>query len=292
MMAPFATRRRALSSPFRDICRAHPDYGPPAAGKMSSESSPKDLGTKAESRTVIQLRTLGDIYAENEHGTIDALVTRPKLFALLTYLVLDSAPGFHQRDTLLALFWPDSDESHARNNLRQSLHVLSRTLGPGVVVRRGRTLVGVNRSMIVCDAATFKTALDERRFADALDVYRGAFLAGFYAKGASGFNDWADAESDRLRTLAARAARSCAEGADADGRWEDAIREWVRVRGFDPLDENALARLVSTLLQAGLRQEATRQYDRFLRHLDELGLPPSDEIVDLMRTQLDSGPSQ
>lgn len=238
---------------------------------------------------MIQLRTLGDAYVAHDHEIIQTLVARPKLFALLTYLVMDAAPGFHQRDTLLALFWPASDESHARNSLRQSLHVLRGSLGPEVLVSRGRTLVGVNRARVDCDAVAFETALKERRSLDALNLYQGSFLSGFHARDAWGFNDWADGESERLRTLAGDAARKCAEDADAEGRVHDAIREWRRVRRFEPVNEAVLKRFLAALLKAGRLEEASWHCHRFVHQQFKLGFPPSEEVLRLMRSRFGSG---
>jgi DNA-binding SARP family transcriptional activator len=51
----------------------------------------------------------------------------PRLESLLAYLVLH--PGAPQpRRRLSSLFWPDSDESQARTNLRQLLHNLRHTV--------------------------------------------------------------------------------------------------------------------------------------------------------------------
>jgi hypothetical protein len=41
-----------------------------------------------------------------------------KVLALLVYLALE--PGFHSRDELIALLWPDADQSKGRGNLRMA----------------------------------------------------------------------------------------------------------------------------------------------------------------------------
>lgn len=62
---------------------------------------------------------------------VRSVLSQPKRLCLLAYLALADGPV--ARSTLVALFWPESDEERARNALSQSLHYLRRSLGPGVV---------------------------------------------------------------------------------------------------------------------------------------------------------------
>ena len=68
------------------------------------------------------IRLLGDfslIYADQQVTNLNTM----RLRSLLTYLVLHrDAP--QQRQHLAFLFWPDTTEAQARNNLRQLLHQL------------------------------------------------------------------------------------------------------------------------------------------------------------------------
>src|SRR4051812_40513746 len=50
-----------------------------------------------------------------------------KALALLVYLAVEK--GFHSREKLAGLFWPNSDGEHARIVLRRTLALLRRTLG-------------------------------------------------------------------------------------------------------------------------------------------------------------------
>ncbi|UCC83485.1 MAG: hypothetical protein JSW46_00700, partial [Gemmatimonadota bacterium] len=87
---------------------------------------------------MLELRTFGGLALRlpQQHDP-QSLQGQSKRLALLTYLALATPRGFHRRDVLLAMFWPESDESRARQALRQALYVLRNELGEGVVVNRG-----------------------------------------------------------------------------------------------------------------------------------------------------------
>jgi hypothetical protein len=61
-----------------------------------------------------------------EGQRIGSLLSQPKRLCLLAYLALADGPV--SRAHLVALFWPDSDEVHARNALSQAVHYLRRSL--------------------------------------------------------------------------------------------------------------------------------------------------------------------
>jgi serine/threonine-protein kinase len=70
---------------------------------------------------VIELRTLGGVDLQGpERRELRSIVAGPKRLALLAYLALQSPAGFQRRDTLLGLFWPELDQEHARNALRNA----------------------------------------------------------------------------------------------------------------------------------------------------------------------------
>ncbi|MBA2671622.1 MAG: winged helix-turn-helix domain-containing protein [Gemmatimonadetes bacterium] len=87
----------------------------------------------------IRLHVLGG--ADLRHpvlGRAGSVLAQPKRFALLAYLALANPGAFSRRDTLLALFWPESDTERARSSLRSSLHSLRKALGDGDPVLRLR----------------------------------------------------------------------------------------------------------------------------------------------------------
>jgi DNA-binding SARP family transcriptional activator len=87
---------------------------------------------------MIDLRTLGALELTSaESRALGSVLAQPRRAALLCYLALALPRGFHRRDTLVALFWPELDQEHSRNALRQSVYFLRRALGPKTIVSRG-----------------------------------------------------------------------------------------------------------------------------------------------------------
>ena len=151
---------------------------------------------------MLEVRVLGPPRISANGRTPDALVRQSKRMALLVYLAAARPRGAHRRDKLLALFWPESDERHARAALNQALYVLRSRLGGRVLETRGDDEVALDPRSVWCDAAAFDAALDEGRAGDALALRRGDFLDGFFIRGAPEFERWIDEERSRLRLRA------------------------------------------------------------------------------------------
>src|SRR3989449_10376172 len=89
----------------------------------------------------------------------------------------------------------------------------------------------------------YTTLFRSGRLADALDLYRGDLLEGFFIRGALDFEQWLEDERVRLKVVALRSATLLAErgGLAESGQWG---RRALRIA---PLDEPTLRRLMQTL---------------------------------------------
>src|SRR5512146_637845 len=90
---------------------------------------------------------------------IHSLPAQPKRFALLAYLALGEGDGYHRRDTLAAMFWPDLDQFAARRALRNTLYHLRDALGEGVIVTRGDDAVSIDPALLTCDVRMLRDAV-------------------------------------------------------------------------------------------------------------------------------------
>ncbi|MCI0403392.1 MAG: hypothetical protein L0212_07705 [Acidobacteria bacterium] len=233
---------------------------------------------------MIELRTLGALELKDSHGQpILAILQQPKRLGLLAYLGVASPRRFHRRDTLLAMFWPELDAEHARAALRRALYFLRRALGEGVVVGRGDEEVGIADGSLWTDTGAFRQALDQGRQAEALELYQGDLLQGFFISGAPEFERWLDAERTHLHRRASEAALALLGEQQAAGELR-AAAHWAR-RAFtlSPDDEAALRRLLDLLDRTGDRAGALRTYDDFARRLaQDYELEPAAETRSLI----------
>lgn len=234
--------------------------------------------------TLIRFRTLGRIDLRDASGrTIRSILDRRKRLGLLAYLCLAEPSGIVQRDSLLALFWPELPEARARHALNQALHVLRKGTDSRIFLSRGTEEVGVDPARLWCDARSFRDALDGGRLEEALELYGGDLLEGFHMSGAPGFERWHGDAREALRRRAGEAARSLARAREAQGDLPGALY-WLRAAAARaPHDEEVLHDLMDVLLRRGDRTGALREYDSFERRLAvDLEVEPSDRVADLV----------
>ena len=228
---------------------------------------------------MIELRTLGTLDLRGaDGGELSSLLSQPKRVALLVYLAVATPRGFHRRDKLLPLFWPETDQEHARTSLRKSVHVLRRALGNDVLYSRGDEDIGLNFGELWSDAAAFEQAVDEAAHEQALTLYRGDLLSGFHLPEAAEFDNWLDTERARLRLRAHEAARDLARQAEAE-RDEGRAAGWLRrALTLYPHDEVDFQALVKLLNRSGDRAGALQEYQAFAKRLAmDLEVEPSPE---------------
>lgn len=229
---------------------------------------------------MIHFRTLGAVDLRDEHGDeLRLALAQPKRLALLAYLAIATPAGFHRRDTMLSLFWPEMDQERARRALRQAVHFLRSTLGAAVVQTRGGEDIGLATDALWCDARAFDDALARGALAEALELYRGDLLDGFYISDASSdFEEWLEKERVRLRQRATATAWTLCDQSAAAGRGAEAAERarWAAARAPD--DERAQRRLMTLLDRQGDRTGALRVYEQLAqRAQSEFEAEPSAE---------------
>ncbi|MDQ4079728.1 MAG: hypothetical protein M3125_03145, partial [Gemmatimonadota bacterium] len=248
------------------------------------------------SRRFIRLRTLGtlDLSVEGAGVELRAVLRQPKRLALLAYLALAQSRGFHRRDSLVALFWPELDEEHARGALRQAVHFLRRHLGMEAIVSRGEEELRIGGNTW-CDAAAFEHAASANRLEEAIALYRGDLLAGFHVSDAAPeLDQWIENERTRLREIAAKSAWSLAVKSEL-ARDVVAATHWGRMAMRLSLhNEVVLRRLVSLLDRMGDCSSALRVYEEFALRLktdfDEEPSPETQALVATLGTRVPAAP--
>ena len=208
--------------------------------------------------------------------------SQQRRIALLA-LIASSPGGAISRDRLLGFLWPDRDEHTARHLLADSIYVLRKTLGERSIVASGETLQ-LSADFVRTDVAEFRRAIAEERWTDALQLYRGDFLDGFYVRNAADFDQWVMGERDRLRAMAARAASTLAASLQEVGRTTEAATAAERALELAPGDETSFRNLVRLLFETNNHARAQSVARTFIEYLAaELGVAPSAETTRLLR---------
>ena len=108
---------------------------------------------------MIELSLLGLHALRGPDGReLTSLPAQPKRFALLAYLALGGDGGYHRRDSLVAVFWPEMDQFAARRALRNTLYHLREALGDKAIMTRGDEAVAINPAMLTCDVTRLREA--------------------------------------------------------------------------------------------------------------------------------------
>lgn len=207
----------------------------------------------------------------------DALLSQTKRLALLAYLGAAQPYGFHRRDRIASLFWPEHDQGHARAALRKAVHAIRAAMGEETILSRGDEELSLNADLVWCDVRAFVGAARSEHLARALELYRGPLLDGFYAD-APGFERWLEEERERLRESAADAALRLAAVYEGETNLTLATRWARKAARLTPSDERSIRKVMKLLDRAGDRAGALQVFEDFSRTLrTELDVEPDSE---------------
>jgi len=230
----------------------------------------------------LHIQLLGDfslVYADRQVAGLNSM----RLQSLLAYLVLHRDVP-QQRQHLAFLFWPDTTEAQARNNLRQLLHQLRQAF-PAVehflsadkhmvhwqpVTPFHLDVAEFERALTLADAATrqhdqhvLQVALEQ-----ADNLYRGDLLPGCY-------DEWILPERERLRQRHRQALAHLLSLFEEQGDSGTAIRSAQRLIGLDPLSEDLYRRLMRLFALNNDRASALHVYHTCVTTLQrEMGVDP------------------
>jgi DNA-binding SARP family transcriptional activator len=239
-----------------------------------------------------------------------------KTLALLVYLAVEG--GFHTREKLTALFWPESDGPQGRAILRNTLRYLRSALlevaDPAMDQAPGQKL----HILVEHDAIGFASHTDVEldlhdveaavratqangiarhqliaHLQAAVALYRGDFLEGFSLSDAPTFDDWVSIQREychsQVNTAFDQLAHLQAEGGEMRAALDTATR-WL---AHFPLQEDACQLVMSFHFQAGDRTAALRVYETYRTMLaKEFEMEPGPEMKTLAERIRSTSPSR
>lgn len=234
----------------------------------------------------LELRLLGGIELGGAPtGVADKLLAQSKAVAFLAFLALSPERRFQRRDLLVGLLWPELDQSHARAALRKVVYEVRGLLGPAAVGSRGDDELAILPDAMGCDVESFNAACDRGRLAQALELYRGEFMPGFFLTGCVEFERWVDEQRTAARERAAGASWALALSLEGDSQFSNAGSWARRTVRHAWNDERVLRRALAMLDRIGDRAGAVKLYEDFAARLrTDLDVEPSRETTALIET--------
>ncbi|MBN1200539.1 MAG: protein kinase [Anaerolineae bacterium] len=225
---------------------------------------------------VLQIQTLGGLAIECDGQPVTGFDSR-KVQALLVYLACTGRT--HPREVLAEMLWEERGQAQSLANLRVALTSLRQTVGPFVSITRETVSIDPT-SDVWLDAAVFEDQVDAAgsdvaRLLDAIDLYQGDFLAGFYVDSTL-FEEWATRERERLRLRGMDALDTLITSYLDQGDYQAGIARATQILDMDPLREETHRQLMELLWYSGQRGKALEQYDICRQLLaEELGVAPT-----------------
>lgn len=238
---------------------------------------------------------------------------------LLAYLALE--PGFHTRDSLAELFWPNEPTAQGRDKLKRMLFELREALGDHCIEGDRYVVRLAPISTVWVDAIAFEADTDPviplpngaagptagteadpavqswqdalDRCARAVELYRGPLLQGLRIDDTPDFEIWLDSQREAYVRRLVLALSRLARGRAQEGRSVDAVRHARRLVDIAPHHEPGWQLLIDLLVQAGRRDEALHELDRCRRALArELDAEPHPATLALVEHLVETRPER
>lgn len=227
--------------------------------------------------TELNLKLLGGFEARIDNSVVALDIPRKKAAALLAFLAMPAGRRW-SRDEVADLFWSYTGEAGARNNLRQTLHVIRRMLPGYRGLETTPDSILLVPNYVSVDVAEFEQAAEEATLVAlerAANLYVGDFLHGFNVR-EDPFEQWQARETARLQDIGLSVFERLMIEYMALFRHSDAVHIANRTLAIDQLHEVAHQTLMRVYAAEGRNGLVRRQYEECRDLLmRELGIKPS-----------------
>ncbi|MBI1879114.1 MAG: AAA family ATPase [Chloroflexi bacterium] len=198
---------------------------------------------------------------------------------------LAASPHPVPREQLCFLFWPDTSEYDAHRNFSRLLTHLRRALPRSEILLVSDDQVWLDPQQVWSDTVVFKQLCTTSEFhqqaealQQAVDLYRGPFLAGFSLVDNPEFETWITLERQSCEQLYLEALTTLIERQTAREAYHTAITYAHRYLVTDDLAEDIHRRLIELYAASGDRSAALRQFEHCTVILErEFGVSPLPE---------------
>ena len=238
---------------------------------------------------MLEVRLLGQFFINLDSASIQ-INSRPAQ-SLLSYLLINSGKSF-RREKLAGLLWPETSDANARNNLRQAIWRVRKSLETNNSESQPFFLVD---DLTVAFNADANFSLDVVRLEakvedetplveliEIVSLYEGELLPGFY-------DDWIILERERLQSLFETRMDLLINRLVKMQNWSEVIEWSERWIASGSVPEPAYRNLMIAHAGRGAMSSVAAAYQRCEEAMrDELGLEPS-EATQVLFEQLKSG---
>ena len=242
----------------------------------------------------LEISSLGRVAVHLDGRPIGGFASR-KAEALLVYLAYTGRPA--PREILATMLWDELPAERVLANLSVLLTSLRKELAPFLVAEREAIGLAPEADWSL-DARTLRLLLEPEgtqseapnpwpsegleALEGGLALHKGEFLQGLSLRGASGFEEWATVERERLNRLTTIGLRLAAEARQRQQDQRRAPEHATRWLSLDPLSEAAHRMVMLQHARQGEIPRALARYHACREVLQsELGVEPSFETTAL-----------
>ena len=227
--------------------------------------------TTAATSARLHLRLLGAPRLVLADGT--SCVLERHTAALLALLALN---GPTPRAKAAALVWPEVDDQHAGNSLRQRIYKLRQLAGREVIV--------TDKLIALAEEVTHDLHAPLARLTEDPESCQGELLGEQDFADSTDLDEWVTVARQRWRGELAHALAELASRLENEGRIAAALRMSERLLDLDPILEHAHRRVMRLHYMRGDGAAALAAFDRCRLVLkSELGVLPDKETQELQR---------
>jgi DNA-binding SARP family transcriptional activator len=227
--------------------------------------------------TLLRLTSFGGLSITTLHGSVAEVATRRHALAFLALMAAAGDNGM-SRERIMALLWPEADDAHARNNLKQLSFAIRRGLSAELLASITPNL-RLNFLVMSADIEDFERALASHNLELAVELYAGPFLDGFHLPRLSEFDRWIDGQRSRYAQRYAQALETLAHRAGAVGDVRGAAKWWRRLTEHDPVNTEYAVCLIDAFADLGEPLSALKHFAGHARVIrEEFDVDPEPSV--------------
>ncbi len=188
------------------------------------------------------------------------------------------------RDRIVELVWPNSMEGSGRASLRQSLSSIRKALGSDDLLTANRDAIVLSPESTTSDVEKLSDTLSDIDQGVVAPMANGEMFLDDLGGISTEYDNWRATEQSRLAELIASSLFVLAERAEAEHDLAKSVSCLSQLAAVDPLNEQAIQKLMRSMILAGQPNAAIQRYRRFEQLLKrDLNVEPASETRSVLQ---------